>query len=172
MDTTARKPVAKRSGSAARKAVAKRPTESAPAAKSKASSAVDAVSQMARSLEGIHLRSLASKLVEGRRQDLEAIILANRKSFKGIQAVVKRQTDLLKAAIGEWRSVVKVMRVAGPKESIARLDELAKQSFLMAIANVRELAELSAKTQAEAFDLVKQRVNQNIDEVSALLESE
>lgn len=62
------------------------------------------------------------------------------------------------------------MALAGPEESIGQLDELTKQSFRMSLANIRELAELSVKTQAEAADLVRARIRQSIAEVNALLE--
>src|SRR6266581_1157973 len=88
-------------------------------------------------------RGAAVKLMASRRKDLEAVVAANRKSFEGIQAVVKRQTELLKEQIGEWRSVAKVMAIAGPAQSVAQLDELAKGAFRLSLANVRELAELS-----------------------------
>ena len=137
-----------------------------------AKSAVDEIAQVTRRLDAVRLRAAAAKLVAGRRKDLEAIVAANRESFEGIQAVVKRQTELLKEQIGEWRSVGKVMSVIGPAQSIAQLDELAKAAFRLSLANVKELAELSVKTQAEAFDLVRSRIRQNIAEVKALLDSE
>jgi phasin family protein len=86
--------------------------------------------------------------------------------------VVKRQTELLKAQIGEWRSVAKVMTIAGAAQSVTQLDELAKGAFRLSLANVRELAELSVKTQAEAFELARSRIRQDLAEVSALLDRE
>lgn len=129
-----------------------------------------AIVKAVRLLENLRLRGAAAKLVASRRKDLEAIVAANRTSFEGIQAVVKRQTELLKERIGEWRAVAKVMTLAGPKESFAQLDELTKQSFRMSLANIRELAELSVKTQTEAVDLVRSRIRQSVAEIDALLE--
>jgi len=40
----------------------------------------------------------------------------------------------------------------------------------MALSNIRELAELSAQSQAEAFKVVQQRIEQNVDEVRKLLQ--
>ena len=128
--------------------------------------------QVTQRLDAVRVRAAAAKLMASRRKDLEAIVAANRKSFEGIQGVVKRQTELLKEQIGEWRSVIKVMAIAGPAQSIAQLDELAKQAFRLSLSNVRELAELSVKTQAEAFALARNRIRQNIAEVSALLDGE
>jgi phasin family protein len=141
-------------------------------AAAKTDSGTDQIESMDKTLDAVRLRTAAVELMAGRRQDLEAMIAANRKSFEGIQAVVKRQTELLKARIGEWRSVAKVMAIAGPGPSVAQIDELAKGAFRLSLANVKELAELSVETQAEAFDLVRSRVRQNLAEVSALLDGE
>jgi len=154
-------------GDAAPKGNAKR----RPAA-TKAAPATDEIVKAVRRLDAARLRAAAVQLMASRRGDLEAVVAANRKSFEGIQAVVKRQTELLKAQIGEWRSVAKVMTIAGPVQSVAQLDELAKGAFRLSLANVKELAELSAKTQADAFELMRSRIQQDLAELSALLDGE
>jgi len=156
----------KRGDAAAKGGTKRRP----PAAK--AALPADEIVRVTQRLDSARLRAAAVKLLVRRRKDLETIVAANRKSFEGIQAVVKRQTELLKEQIGEWRSVAKVMTIAGPAQSIAQLDELAKRAFGLSLANVRELAELSVKTQAEAFELVRSRIRRDLAEVSALLDRE
>ncbi len=123
-------------------------------------------------LPQLRLAGVAGKLLEGRRKDLQALIAANEKSYKGLQTVVKRQTDMLKAAIGEWRSVAKVVAVAGPRESIAQLDQLAVQAFKLSLSNIRELAELAARDQSDAFSVIQGRIRESVDEVSKLLKRE
>ena len=49
------------------------------------------------------------------------------------------------------------------------LDDLALASLKLALNDVRELADLAASSQREAFELVQQRVTENIDEVQRLL---
>ena len=134
--------------------------------------AADEIVNVTQRLDAARLRAAAVKLMASRRKDLEAVVAANRKSLEGIHAVVKHQTELLKEQIGEWRSVAKVMAIAGPAQSVAQLDELAKGAFRLSLANVREMAELSVKTQAEAFELVRSRIRQDLAEVSALLDGE
>lgn len=160
-------PTSGQRGDAAPKGNAKR----RPAA-TKGALAADEIVKAVRRLDAARLRAAAVQLMASRRGDLEAVVAANRKSFEGIQAVVKRQTELLKAQIGEWRSVAKVMTIAGPVQSVAQLDELAKGAFRLSLANVKELAELSAKTQAEAFELMRSRIQQDLAELSALLDGE
>ena len=124
---------------------------------------------IAKALERLTISGAAGALLEDRRKDLEALVQANKKSYEGLQAVVKRRTALLMDAIGEWQTVAKLMKVAGPHESIAKLDELGKGALKMALENIGELAELAAKSQSDALEIVKQRIRENVDEVSELL---
>jgi phasin family protein len=51
-----------------------------------------------------------------------------------------------------------------------QLDELAVAAFKMALADIRELAELTARSQAEAYDIVSRRIREDVDEATRLLE--
>ena len=44
-----------------------------------------------------------------------------------------------------------------------------KAAFKQALDDIRELSEMAAKSQAEAFDVVRKRISDNVDEVSKLL---
>lgn len=141
-----------------------------PRAKTSAAVADEAsLRELAARLGKLELTGLAGKLVQGWRKDLDAITQASRKSYEGLQAVVSRQTEQIKDAVAELRAVGKVMTVIGPKESLRSLDDLAFASLELALADIRELAELAANSQREAFDIVKARVTANIDEVQQLL---
>ena len=169
MATSTKTTKAKPRAAAAKRAPAKRRAPAVKPVAAKAGGSDLSLRGLAKALEEIKLSGLAGKLVQGWRKDLEAIVGSNQKSYRGLQAVVEHQTSKLKDAIAEWQSVAKVMSVAGPRESIGQLDELAKQSFKMALENIRELAELAAKSQADAFDLTKQRILDRINEVNQLL---
>ena len=156
----------------ARKATpsAKRPARKRQTAAASADSMEAAsLSELLARLGKLELAGLVGRLVTGWRSDLETIVEANQKSYAGLQDMVARQMAQLKERIGEVQAVAKVMSVIGPKDSARHLDDLALASVEMALADVRELAEAAAKSQREAFDLVHQRVNANIEEVQRLL---
>ena len=117
-----KKAAAKRRPAAKKAAPKSRP---APAAGSAAPKKAGA----AQTLKQLDLAGVAGKLVEGRRKDLQAIVEANKKSYAGIQAVVQRQTAMLKEAIGQWQALAGGMSVAEPRESISKLNEMARASF-------------------------------------------
>jgi len=121
--------------------------------------------------KNVNLQGAASAVLDNRRKDLKALVEANEKSYKGLQAVVQRQAEMLKTNIGEWQSAVKEIPGKDPKEQLAKLDEMGRAAFKQALADMKELAELAAKSQADAFNVVRDRINDNVKQVSDLLKS-
>ena len=160
----------------AKKAAAKKTTASSAGAKQAAPSAADMLDPMknlkgmAERLQNLNLTGGAGKLLDSGRKDLQALMQANEKSYQGLQSVVQRQTEMIKSAIAEWQTAAKAMPGKDPKENLAKLDELGRQSFQRAVDDIKELATLAARSQADAFDVVRQRIQANVDEVTKLLQ--
>lgn len=151
------------------------------AKKTRSSSAADAAADvqeafikplkgMAERLQNLPLAGAAGAIVENGRKDLQALVQVNEKSYQGLQSVVQRQTEMLKTSIAEWQGAVKGMSPAEPKENLAKLDAMGRAAFKQALDDMRELSELAAKSQADAFDVVRKRIRDNVDEVSKLLQ--
>jgi phasin family protein len=124
---------------------------------------------MAERLQNLPLAGAAGAIVESGRKDLQALVQANEKSYQGLQAVVQRQTEMLKSSIEDWQGTVKGMTGANPRDNLAKLDAMGKAAFKQALDDIRELSEMAAKSQADAFDVVRRRIQDNVDEVSKLL---
>lgn len=161
----------------AKKAAAKKTTaSSSSSSKAAAPDAADMLNPlknlkgMADRLQNLNLTSGAGKLLDSGRKDLEALMQANERSYQGLQTVVQRQTEMIKSAISEWQTAAKEMPGKDAKANLAKLDELGRQSFQRAIDDIKELANLAAKSQADAFDVVRQRIQANVDEVTKLLQ--
>ncbi|WP_432727891.1 TIGR01841 family phasin [Variovorax sp. W6] len=159
----------------AKKAAAKKTTASSSTAGAKkaapnAADMLNPLKGMADRLQSLNLTGGAGKLLESGRKDLAALMQANEKSYQGLQTVVQRQTEMIKSAISEWQAAAKEMPGKDPKENLAKLDELGRQSFQRAIDDIKELANLAAKSQADAFDVVRQRIQANVDEVTKMLQ--
>ena len=120
-------------------------------------------------LQNLNLSGAAGTIAASGRKDLEALIKANQKSYQGLQSVVKRQTEMLRDSITAWQGTVKALPGSDPKESIAKLDKMGRDAFKQALDDIRELADMAAKSQAEAFDIVRERITSNVDEVKKLL---
>ncbi len=126
---------------------------------------------MAERLQNLPLAGAAGAIVESGRKDLQALVQANEKSYQGLQAVVQRQTEMLKSSIQEWQSAVKGMSGGDPRENLSKLDAMGKAAFKQALDDIRELSEMAARSQSEAFEVVRKRIGENVDEVSKLLRS-
>lgn len=120
-------------------------------------------------LQNLKLSGAAGAILESGRKDLAALIKANEKSYQGLQAVVQRQTEMLRSAITDWQGAVSTMPGKDPKENLAKLDEMGKAAFKRALDDIRELAELAAKSQSDAFEVMRQRISANVEQVSQLL---
>ncbi len=126
---------------------------------------------MADRLQNLKLGGAAGAILDSGRKDLKALMQANEQSYKGLQAVMKRQTDMLKSSITEWQSTVGSMSGKDPKESLAKLDEMGRAAFQRALDDMKELAQLAAKSQADAFEVMRQRISDNVEQVGKLLQT-
>lgn len=110
-------------------------------------------------------------IVASQRKNIEALTEANKVALAGVQAVAKRQAEILSQAITEANSVAKELASlsSNPQELTAKQAALAKDAFEKALANARELAELVNKSNAEAFALINARVNESLEELKGLV---
>ena len=119
-------------------------------------------------IPGVDLQAI----MESRRKDVEAVVQANQVAFQGVQALVQRQTEILQQTMSEWQKVVQDMAGKEPGAAIGSQAELAKQAFEKALANMRELAELAVKAQSDAYEVIKQRMHENIEELRSALKKQ
>ena len=153
----------------AKKAAAKKTTASSNMG-ANADAMLNPLKGMAERLQNLDLTGSAGKVLDSSRKDLQALMQANEKSYQGLQTVVQRQTEMIKSAIGEWQTAAKGMPGKDAKENLAKLDELGRASFQRAVDDIKELATLAAQSQKDAFEVVRERIQSNVDEVTKLLQ--
>jgi len=103
-------------------------------------------------LPGVNLATIMDR----EKKNIEALTEANRVAFEGWQALVHRQAEILQESI---KQAVGTMQ--GEDAGTKRMD-LATHAFQTALSNMRELAEMAAKSQNEAFDIIRKRVEENL----------
>ena len=111
----------KSAGKSAAKSRAARPPSARPPARPKRQRAMKGAERLfsmsmgglGNTLERLNLSGVAGTIAEGRRKDLAAIVAANKKSYEGLQAVVARQTSMLKNAVTEWQSIAQGVSAGG-----------------------------------------------------------
>ncbi len=107
-------------------------------------------------------------VVATQRKNVEALAQANQLAVESMQAIARRQGEIFRAMMEEASSAMREVMAAGsPEEKAAKQTEIVKDAFQRAVGNMRELAELVAKSQTEAMDVVQKRVADSLDELKA-----
>lgn len=105
-------------------------------------------------------------MVSLQQKNLEVMTAANRLAFEGMQAIMKRQAEIMRQAVEE--STAAATGIAGaptPAEKMVKQTEAYKDTFERTIANIRELSELISKSNTEVLDLFNKRFAEVLDEV-------
>jgi phasin family protein len=109
-------------------------------------------------------------ILASQRKNIEAVTAANQLAIEGLQAVMRRQAEIVRASVEEAGTYVNQVVAAGsPEEKAAKQAELVKIAFEKSLANIKELAELVAKSNTEAADVLSKRVSESLDEVKAAI---
>ncbi|MEX2201328.1 MAG: TIGR01841 family phasin [Dongiaceae bacterium] len=102
------------------------------------------------------------------RKNIEAFQAANQVAFEGVQAVARRQAELVREASEEMQKLFKDVSAANVDERLAKQADAVKSLFETAVANTNELATMVQKTNSEAATVISKRVAENLDEVKAV----
>ena len=97
-------------------------------------------------------------LLDRERKNIEALTKANMIAFEGFQALVRKQSEIL-------QETMKQTIANARQQDVSKNMEVAKQGFEKALDHMRELAEMAAKSQKEAFEVVRKRVDENMEEI-------
>ena len=153
---------------AASKTTSKRTTGAASPAAGKKASAVPSLDDLGKLLGQFKLPGVdIAAIVESQRQDMEALAEANRQAFEGIKALAQRRNEILQEALVQWQEA---MKDATGKDALSKQGELAKKGVRRAVASVRELAEMEAKSRSKAWKVVQDRLQQNLANLKKLLQ--
>lgn len=122
--------------------------------------------EIAKTVEQFRLPGLnAEALLEGRRKDIEAIAEANRIALSGMQELSRKQGEILQATLRELQALVQEARTTDLAQDPSKFGDLVQKSLQEAFGNMRDLAELARKSQTEAFRVVGERMQRNIEEL-------
>jgi phasin family protein len=125
--------------------------------------------EIARMIEQFKLPGLdAAAVLERRRKDIEALAEANRIARAGVQDLAQKQGDILQKTLRELQGLVQDGK-AGIAQNPAQFGDLVHKALHDTLGNMRDLAEIARKSQTEAFGVVSERMQRNIEELKASL---
>lgn len=100
---------------------------------------------------------------ESRRKDFAALASISLSVLDGAQAFSQKQVDIARDAVAELQTLV--TQNAEPGSAVA----LVQQVFQKSVANLRTLADIAQKTQAESLATLSKRAAENVEELKALV---
>lgn len=104
------------------------------------------------------------------RKNVEAFTQANQVAFEGVQALAKRQAEIVREAVETYTKLAKEVAQLSAEERFAKQAEAAKEIYEEALANVGELKQIVEKSQAQVTSVISKRVADNFDEVKAVFQ--
>ena len=110
-------------------------------------------------------------LMTTQRRNIEAMTAASQLAVEGVQAVFRRQTEIIRQSVEESTAALKdVMTAGAPEQKIAQQTDLVKATFERALGNLRELTEMAAKSNTEATDVLTKRIGESLTELKTSLQ--
>lgn len=113
-----------------------------------------------------------NKLLSTQKRNAEAFSAASQVLTAGLQAVARRQAEILQANAKNSLQLTKDLfsSAGNPEANTAKQTEFAKETVEAGLSNTRELVELASKSSIEAFDLINKRIAESISELSDAVE--
>ena len=108
--------------------------------------------------------------VDARRKDVEALVAANKVTYEAMQALAHTQTEMLTQAMQGMQASAKGMlaegaglgKDAGKGADMAQHTEAANKAWQKMLVDMKQLAEMANKAQAEAMSGLSARVTENM----------
>lgn len=109
-----------------------------------------------------------SDVFASQKKTFEAIAAANKTAVEGMQAVFKRQSEIVKGIMDEAAvAASSVDPKAAPEKAAASQIDAVKGAIEDSVSNLRELSEMVAKSQTEAFEILNARLTESLEEVKS-----
>ena len=111
-----------------------------------------------------------SAFVEARRKDIEALAQANTAAVESMQALARRQQEMLAEAMHEIQQAATHATSGGiALPDPAKQADLTRKACEKALAQMTELAELARKSQSEVMASLSRRASENMEEIKNLM---
>jgi phasin family protein len=111
---------------------------------------------------GIDMAAIA----EARRKDIQALVDANKAAYEGMQALSRKQADMLAQTLQGIQEVAGGAGFGDPSKQT----ELVRKAFEKTLADMKEMAELARNSQADVMSHVTQRAAEHMQELKKLMQ--
>lgn len=103
------------------------------------------------------------------KKNIEAVTTANRAAAEGLQALAKRQAEVLQETMRETsQAVAEMSKSMNPGDVMAKQAELVRSAFEKGVTTMREMADIVSKSNREATDAINARITSTLEEIRGL----
>jgi phasin family protein len=104
-------------------------------------------------------------VVTSQQKNVDALRQVHQLAIEGAQQFLVRQLELGREAADEFSAIVRDLASAPPEDRLLKQAEFSRRAIEKGLANTRELTELLAKSNGEAFNILSKRVAESFEEV-------
>ena len=105
-------------------------------------------------------------LVESGRKDMEALVEANKAAYQGLQALARKQTEMLNEAM---HKIQEAASHASGKAAGSKPGQMAHEAYQKTLADMKEMADIVRTSQAEALTKVTDRAIEHLQELKKMI---
>ena len=126
--------------------------------------ATDPFGDMKNMLEQLKLPGIdMAAILESRRKDVEALVEANKSAYEAMQAIARKQTEMMAESVQVMQEAAKGAADPGKQT------EAVRSAFEKTIADMKELAEMASRSQSDAMIHITQRAAEHMEEIKKLM---
>ncbi|HEX5078963.1 MAG TPA: phasin family protein [Geminicoccaceae bacterium] len=112
------------------------------------------------------------ELMAAQQKNWEALGQANKAWLEGAQNVMRREVEILQAALAEATAASKeLMKEGDARVAAEKRLERAKSSFEKSINDLRELSEAASQANRQALEVIQQRALESFDELKMVFKT-
>lgn len=118
------------------------------------------VEQLAKAFSGPRFGGIdVGEVLKAQRKNIEALTVANQQALKGARLLLVRQAELLQDVLQDAADSIKALAESNrPTELIEKQDAILQSARTRALAQMREMAEIVAQSQARALNTIRERM--------------
>ncbi|MFM0295578.1 TIGR01841 family phasin [Paraburkholderia sp. RL17-383-BIF-A] len=111
-------------------------------------------------------------IIESRRKDMAALVEASEAAQLAMQALVRRQTEIVTEAMAGIQESAKALGAGGAHASDpGRQAALLNDAYQKSLADMKELAEMARKSQVDAMAIITKRGTESLAETRKLMQA-
>ncbi len=110
-------------------------------------------------------------IIESRRKDMEAIVEANKATYEAMQALARKQAEILTQNMQRIQDFAKGLATGGAGAiDPAKQAELVRRAYQKALTDMKDLAEMTRKSQVDVMAVITKRATQSMQEIQKLVQ--